>query len=123
MPAHSPKLSARIAFSYERVSNKKQAGDDCVGLERQSDEFPPFCERHGLIPNPDPIKDEGLSAFHGKHWEKGNLAGFIAAAEQGEIPEGSVLVVEDWSRFSRRKISDLQLMLLHLFELGLGLGS
>ena len=122
MPAHSPKLSARIAFSYERVSSKKQAADGRVGLERQADEFPLFCERHGLIPNPEPIKDEGLSAFHGKHWEKGNLAGFIAAAEQGEIPEGSVLVVEDWSRFSRRKILDSQLMLHRLFDLGLGLG-
>ncbi|MDC0315928.1 recombinase family protein [Synechococcus sp. AH-551-G15] len=122
MPAHFPKLSARIAFSYERVSSKEQAKEGRVGLERQADEFLPFCERHGLTPNPDPIKDEGLSAFHGKHWKSGNLGGFITAAEQGLIPEGSVLVVEDWSRFSRRKISDSQLMLHRLFELGLGLG-
>lgn len=122
MPVHSPKLSARIAFSYERVSSGAQAKEGRVGLERQADEFLPFCARHGLTPNPDPIKDEGLSAFHGKHWKSGNLGGFITAAEQGLIPEGSILVVEDWSRFSRRKISDSQAMLKRLWDAGLGLG-
>ena len=95
MPVHSAKLSSRCAFSYERVSSGAQAKEGRVGLERQADELLPFCERHGLTPNPDPIKDEGLSAFHGKHWKSGNLGGSITAAEQGLIQEGSILVVED----------------------------
>lgn len=122
MPAHSPKLSARIAFSYERVSSGAQAKKGRVGLERQADEFLPFCEKHGLTPNPDSIRDEGLSAFHGKHLKQGNLAGFLKAADEGCVPEGSVLVVEDWSRFSRRKVSDSQEMLRQLWKHGLALG-
>lgn len=122
MPVHSPKLSARIAFSYERVSSGAQAKEGRVGLERQADEFLPFCEKHGLTPNPDPISDKGLSAFHGKHLKQGNLAGFLKAAEEGFVPKGSVLVVEDWSRFSRRKVSDSQEMLRQLWKRGLALG-
>ena len=89
--------SARIAFSYQRVSNRKQAGKGKKGIARQHEDFAPFCERHGLTPNPDPIVDEGLSAYHATHVKKGNLAGFLKAAEDKKIPWGSVLVVEDWS--------------------------
>ena len=46
---------SRIAFSYQRVSNRKQAGEGKKGIARQGEEFAPFCERHGLTPNPDPI--------------------------------------------------------------------
>ncbi|MDB4485932.1 recombinase family protein, partial [Synechococcus sp. AH-707-B22] len=122
MPAHSPKLFARIAFSYERVSSGAQAKEGRVGLERQADEFLPFCQKHGLTPNAERFRDEGLSAFHGKHLKQGNLAGFLQAAEEGLVPEGSVLVVEDWSRFSRRKVSHSQQMLHRLWDLGLALG-
>ena len=93
-----------------------------MGLQRQAEEFLPFCEKHGLTPNPDPIRDEGLSAFHCKHLKHGNLAGFLEAAEAGLVPESSVLVVEDWSRFSRRKVSDSQQMLHRLWDRGLALG-
>ena len=112
---------SRIAFSYQRVSNRKQAGEGKKGIARQGEEFAPFCERHGLTPNPDPIVDEGLSAFHAKHVKKGNLAGFLKAAEAKKIPWGSVLVVEDWSRFSRRGASYSYEMLHALWSLGCAL--
>ena len=112
---------SRIAFSYQRVSNRKQGGEGKKGIARQGEEFAPFCERHGLTPNPDPIVDEGLSAFHAKHVKKGNLAGFLKAAEAKKIPWGSVLVVEDWSRFSRRKASHSLQMLHALWTLGCAL--
>ena len=82
---------SRIAFSYQRVSNRKQVGEGKKGIARQGEDFAPFCERHGLTPNPDPIVDEGLFAFHAKHVKKGNLAGFLKAAEAKKIPWGSAL--------------------------------
>lgn len=111
---------ARIGFSYERVSTKSQVGG--VGLKRQHDAFEPFCQRHGLIPNADPIRDEGLSAFHGTHKSKGALGAFIQARRDDLIPAGSVLVVEEWDRFSRRTTSVSERMLHELWELDLALG-
>ena len=91
-----PDPKIRIAFSYQRVSTPDQVQG--VGLERQEDKFLPFCERHGLIPNKDRVIDEGLSAYHGLHYRKGNLGGFLQARRDGLIPAGSVLVVEEWDR-------------------------
>lgn len=121
MPENSPGSPARIAFSYQRVSSREQARKGKKGIARQHADFAPFCERHGLTPNPDPIKDQGLSAYHATHLRKGNLAGFLKAAEEKKIPWGSVLVVEDWSRFSRRKASYSQEMLHGLWNLGCAL--
>ena len=112
----------KIAFSYARVSSGNQAREGKKGLARQHEEFEPFCKRHGLTPNPNPVRDEGLSAYHAQHLKKnGALAGFLKAAEEKEIPWGSVLVVEDWSRFSRRKASYSQEMLQQLWNLGCAL--
>ena len=93
-----------------------------MGLERQEDKFLPFCERHGLIPNKDRVIDEGLSAYHGLHYREGNLGGFLQARRDGLIQAGSVLVVEEWSRFSRRKASVSEQMLHEMGELDLALG-
>ena len=111
---------ARIGFSYERVSTKSQV--DGVGLGRQHDAFEPFCQRHNLIPNADPIRDEGLSAFHGTHKSRGALGAFIQASRDGLISAGSVLVVEEWDRFSRRTPSVSERMLHELWDLDLALG-
>ena len=115
--------SRPLAFSYLRVSDPTQAQDGKKGLDRQGDDvFLPFCEHHGLLPNPDKIIDKGLSAYHGKHWRKGSLKVFVDAAREGRIPAGSVLVVEDWDRFSRRKSSVSHEMLNELFKYDISLG-
>jgi DNA invertase Pin-like site-specific DNA recombinase len=111
-----------LAFSYQRVSDPKQTRDGRAGLDRQADAFNGFCQRHGLIPNADPVVDRGLSAFHGRHRSKGALGTFIAAAEDGQIPLGSVLVVEDLDRFSRETASHAEELLLALFKQELALG-
>ena len=93
-----------------------------MGLARQEDLFEPFCERHGLIPNKDRVIDEGLSAYHGLHHKKGSLGMFLQARRDGLIAAGSVLVVEEWDRFSRRKASVSERMLQEMWELDLALG-
>jgi DNA invertase Pin-like site-specific DNA recombinase len=111
-----------LAFSYQRVSDPKQTRDGRAGLDRQADAFNGFCQRNGLIPNADPVVDRGLSAFHGRHRSKGALGAFIAAAKAGEIPLGSVLVVEDVDRLTR-EVADKQLrLLLEFFDSGLAVG-
>ena len=93
-----------------------------MGLKRQERLFNPFCERHGLIPNKDHVIDEGLSAYHGLHYKKGNLGGFLQARRDALIPAGSVLVVEEWDRFSRRAASVSERMLHEMWDLDLALG-
>jgi len=112
----------RLAFSYLRVSDPKQARDGRVGLDRQEESFLPFCERHGLIACPDALVDKGRSAYHGTHRKKGALGRFIQAAEAGQIPEGSVLVVDDLSRFSRETASHSEELLHRLWKTGCALG-
>jgi hypothetical protein len=112
----------RVAFSYLRVSTLQQASDGKVGLDRQADAFLPFCKTHGLTPNPDPLIDRGISAYRGKHRKKGALGAFLIAAQQGEIPAGSVLVVDDITRFSREPSSRSEQLLHQLWDEGLALG-
>jgi DNA invertase Pin-like site-specific DNA recombinase len=111
-----------IALSYLRVSSPEQAADGRTGIDRQADAFLPFCHRHGLTPNPDPLVDRGLSAYHGRHRSKGALGAFIHAAEQGQVAPGAVLVVEDLDRFSREAASHSEQLLHRLWDLGLALG-
>lgn len=114
-------VSHRLAFSYQRVSSGPQLAGD--GIDRQADAFEPFCRQQGLTPAPEALQDRGLSAFSGKHRRKGALGGFLAAAKAGAVPPGSVLVVEDLSRFSREAPSDaLRMLLVDLFGEGLALG-
>ena len=113
---------ARTAFSYLRVSSGKQAAEARSGLDRQADQFLPFCQRHGLLASVDPLVDAGISAYRGRNRRQGALGQFLDAARDGLIPAGSVLVVEDLDRFSREAPSYAEAQLGELFLLGLALG-
>ena len=93
-----------------------------MGLKRQEHFLEPFCEKHGLLPNKDRLIDKGLSAYHGLHYKKGTLGAFLQALRDGVIPSGSVLVVEEWDRFSRRAASLSARMLYEMWDLDLALG-
>ena len=112
----------KVGVSYQRVSSGKQATADRSGLDRQAQAFAGFCRDHQLEPAPDALVDAGVSGYRGTHRRKGALGAFLAAAEAGHWPEGTVLVVEDLDRFSREAASHAQGLLLRLFDLGIGLG-
>lgn len=112
-----------MAYSYLRVSSAKQAAEDRSGLDRQGDAFIPFCQRHGLVPQLDPLVDRGISAYSGRNRRSGALAAFLAAARNGTIPPGSVLVIEDLDRFSRESPTNaLRTLLNEVFASELALG-
>jgi DNA invertase Pin-like site-specific DNA recombinase len=113
--------ATRVAFSYLRVSSSRQAGDARSGLDRQAEQFLPFCQRHGLTPSVDPLVDAGISAYRGSNRQRGALGQFLAAARDGVIPAGAVLVVEDLDRFSREAPSYAEAQLGELFALDLAL--
>jgi DNA invertase Pin-like site-specific DNA recombinase len=90
----------RIGYSYLRYSSAAQQDGDSV--RRQTSKARDWCERNGVTLNTSTTyQDKGVSAFHGRHREKGVLGRFLADVEDGRIPRGSVLVVENLDRLSR----------------------
>ena len=90
-------------YSYIRFSSKKQEQGDSV--RRQTATGEAWLKRHPqhTLDTTLRLNDLGKSAFRGANLdkEKGDLGKFIALAEKGEIPRGSILMLEGWDRFSR----------------------
>lgn len=63
----------------------------------------------------DSLRDEGVSAFRGRHREAGTALGrFLDAVRAGHVPPGSVLIVESLDRLSREQVLDALQQLIAL---------
>jgi DNA invertase Pin-like site-specific DNA recombinase len=91
----------RNCYSYTRFSSSQQAEGD--SYRRQAQKTAEFCKSHNLELNETRYEDLGVSGWTGANFDKGALGDFIAAVKAGKIPKGSVLIVENWDRFSRLK--------------------
>ena len=97
-----PKQTAgKLAYSYRRFSSAAQT--DNTSLSRQLEMAQAICIEKGwtLIDLP---PDAGVSAFKGLNKIKGTLGTFLNKVKAGEIPKGSVLIIEKMDRFSRNEI-------------------
>jgi DNA invertase Pin-like site-specific DNA recombinase len=65
--------------------------------------------------------DAGVSAFRGRNAKVGKLAAFLKLIEQGKVAPGSVLLVEEWSRFSRQNPYDGAPVSRQIFDAGVGI--
>jgi DNA invertase Pin-like site-specific DNA recombinase len=91
------------AFPYRRYSSGKQGRGN--SLARQAEPFEALCSRMSWSPNYTlDLDDKGRSAYHGHHVSKGRLGFFLAAAKNGDIRPGSVLVIENQDRLSRQEV-------------------
>jgi DNA invertase Pin-like site-specific DNA recombinase len=87
-------------YSYIRFSSIKQRAG--TSIERQLDYAKRWAVEHGMALDESlTMRDEGLSAFHGRHVKQGALGVFLDAVQAGRIPPGSVLIVEGLDRLSR----------------------
>jgi DNA invertase Pin-like site-specific DNA recombinase len=86
-------------FIYARWSSLEQGRGST--LERQLDLCRRYCNGRGWT-DAEVIKDEGRSAYTGANLTQGNLGKLTERLEQGLIPYGSVLIVEQLDRISRR---------------------
>ncbi|MPY73095.1 MAG: recombinase family protein [Alphaproteobacteria bacterium] len=91
------------AYSYLRFSTPEQAQGD--SFRRQTESATAYAAAHGLDLD-DSLKfhDLGVSAFRGANAVDGALGQFIAAVDDGRVPAGSYLLVENLDRLSRDKI-------------------
>jgi DNA invertase Pin-like site-specific DNA recombinase len=92
------------AYSYRRFSSAAQSDGD--SLRRQTSAAERFAETHGLILDTElTFQDLGVSAFRGKNRTEGALSAFMVAVEDGLVPKGSYLLVENLDRLSREQVS------------------
>ncbi|WP_330995010.1 recombinase family protein [Burkholderia stagnalis] len=65
------------------------------------------------------LRDEGLSAYHQRHVRQGALGVFLRAIEDGQVPTGSVLIVEGLDRLSRAEPLQAQAQLAQIVNAGI----
>lgn len=90
-------------YAYLRFSSDGQRDGDSI--ERQTRDIDAYCLTHGLTISKW-LRDEGVSAFHGRNRKRGELAGFIAGVMTGDVEAGSTLIVESVDRLSREEVMD-----------------
>lgn len=106
------------AYSYIRFSTPEQEKGD--SLRRQESEAKKYAEKHGLtLDDSQKFKDLGKSGYKGFNRIKGALKDFIELVDNGEIPKGSVLIVEHLDRLSREKILDALQLFMKLIQKGI----
>lgn len=107
-----------LVYSYMRFSDPSQAAGH--SSERQMAYAAKWAAEHGLhLDAALTMRDEGLSAYHQRHVKSGALGVFLAAVEQGRIPQGSVLVVEGLDRLSRAEPILAQAQLAQIVNAGI----
>src|ERR1035437_3953993 len=95
----------RLAYSYIRFSTPEQLKGD--SLRRQLELSEDYARRNGLrLDTSLRLKDLGVSAFRGKNRRTGDLSDFFKAIQMGEVPRGSVLLVESLDRLSRDELTE-----------------
>ncbi len=111
---------ATTAYSYIRFSHPDQAKGD--SLRRQTAAAAAWCERNGVALDTSlSLQDKGVSGFKGDHRKNPDrhaLAAFLRLVQQGRIPRGSYLVIENLDRLSREHIRPALTLLLNLIEAG-----
>ncbi len=115
-----PESRPPVAYSYIRFSSPKQAEGD--SLRRQTEAAAEWCLRNKVsLDTNTSLHDLGKSAFTGEHRKNPDrhaLAGFLRLVEQGKIPRGSHLIIENLDRLSREHIRPALTLLLNLIEAG-----
>jgi DNA invertase Pin-like site-specific DNA recombinase len=108
----------RICYSYLRYSSEIQGSGDSI--RRQLAAGKAWCERHeSQLDTATTFEDRGKSAYHGRHRTKGVLATFLGDVEQGRIPRGSVLLLENLDRLSRESPWDAVPLLCSIVNAGI----
>lgn len=87
------------AFSYVRFSTPEQLEGGSLG--RQTRRASDYATAKGLVLDERSYRDMGVSGFHGDNVVAGELGAFIEAAQKGDIPRGSYLLIENVDRLSR----------------------
>jgi hypothetical protein len=115
-------------FSYIRFSSSPQSQGDSEARQKEAFEAAQnteaakaFAARHGLeLDDSLQMIDRALSGFKGLHRTKGHLGRFLKCVEAGDVPRGSILVIEKFTRLGREGVKKtLQEVVFKLLENGI----
>jgi DNA invertase Pin-like site-specific DNA recombinase len=104
------------AYSYVRLSSKRQAEGNKTGTERQLAKPAEICRQNGWKLSTKTFSDLGVSAYRGDNLLKGDLANFITLAKQKKLGENPLLIIEQFDRFSRQDIDESEPAILNLLK-------
>lgn len=109
----------KTAHSYIRFSTPEQAKGD--SLRRQLAASKQWCKENGYTLSEQSFFDSGKSGYKGEHLQaKGELKKFLSLVESGNIPRGSVLLVENFDRISRLPPVESINLFLSIIMAGIG---
>jgi DNA invertase Pin-like site-specific DNA recombinase len=113
-------MSKPTAYSYVRFSTPEQGKGD--SLRRQTEAAAEWCKKHKVhLDTATTLHDLGRSAFSGEHRKNADrcaLAGFLRLVENGRVPRGSYLIIENLDRLSREHILAALSLLINLLQAG-----
>jgi len=96
-------MTAPTCISYIRFSSDRQSQGS--SLERQLQASRAYAEKHGYVFDERfNYRDLGVSAYTGDHAKFGDLHRFLTAIKSGDIPKGTILLVESLDRLSRESV-------------------
>ena len=104
------------AYSYIRFSRPEQMRGD--SLRRQKEAAEKWAAENGHVID-ESLTDLGVSAYRGLNRIKGALGGFLALVEKGEVPRGSLLIIESLDRFSRQGVLEVLPRFIDLLQAGI----
>lgn len=109
--------AAPKVYSYLRFSTPEQAMGD--SKRRQVEAARNWAAERGLTLD-DELADEGVSGFRGANTrDDAALGSFLAAVQAGDVPKGSILIVESLDRLSRDHILEAQTIINSLLIAGI----
>ena len=105
------------AYSYKRFSTAAQAEGD--SLRRQTAMAQAWADRVGVPLDTElTLTDEGVSAYTGANRDVGALGAFVEAVQDGRVPQGSWLLVENLDRLSREPAADASWHMQNIIRAG-----
>ncbi len=108
-------------YSYIRFSSKKQERGESIRRQREAGQR--WMDRHSqhTLDTTLKLRDLGVSAFRGKNKNTGALGKFIQCVQNGTVPKGSILMLENLDRFSREQAFDAATVFNALVKAGIAI--
>ena len=110
-------VQPRYAISYQRISSAQQR--EGTGLERQSKAAEQWCEENGYTLLSGEWVDSGLSGYTGENRTVGALSRIMDGINDGIIPKGTHLIIEQWDRLSREHRRPTQRLIEDILDRGI----
>lgn len=115
----------KTAYSYLRWSTRVQGKNDRDSRTRQTKSARDWIKNNGngkYHLSDEVFVDAGKSGFSGKHVAKdGDLNRFIELVERGTIKRDSILLIDEFSRFSRLQPTKALTLFMRVIDSGIGL--